>query len=91
MVRQPYCKHRKLHHTDCVIALWTAIRALAQQCFAEYTLCKLMIDNSAGAWAQYRQRICDSLALVPVQDKEIISEQQLYKFAGCYCLSLDKA
>jgi hypothetical protein len=74
-----------------VIALWTAIRALAQQCFAEYTLCKLMIDNSAGAWAQYRQRICDSLALVPVQDKEIISEQQLYKFAGCYCLSLDKA
>lgn len=83
-----YGKSRNLQGFDGMVSYWTDYRHLTDTNFSEIVFAKLSIENSAGEWLNYQQRVLDFLDLSPLPELSF-SIEDIDRFTGTYSFTYD--
>ncbi len=78
-----YGKRRNLQGFDGLVQYWTDYRHFIDAVFSKIEFAKLSIENSAGEWLNYEQRVMDFLGLFPLPELPL-STEDMKLFTGTY-------
>ncbi len=83
-IQTPYVKESSLTGESGVIKLWSDYQKFTNQLFKRYQFKKLSIENSAGNWHDYRQKILDFLDLEFVAYNKELTLEDKKRYCGTY-------
>lgn len=83
-IQTPYVKASGLTGEVGVIKLWSDYQSFTNQLFGRYQFRKLSIENSAGEWDDYHQRILDFLDLNLVVENRDLTLEEKKRYCGTY-------
>lgn len=83
-IQTPYVKTSGITGELGVIKLWSDYQNFTNQLFEEYKFKKLCIENSAGNWNDYHQRILDFLELNLVIECRDLTIEEKKRYCGTY-------
>jgi thymidylate kinase len=79
----PYAKSRGLEGYDGMVAFWQDFVTLTDALFDRYAIDKIKIENSAGEWERYHQKVMTFLS-TPLLKDPTLSEQDAQQYVGVY-------
>jgi hypothetical protein len=79
----PFAKQRGLQGYAGMVTFWQNFVALTDQLFREFSMDKLMIENSDGAWERYNRQVLTFLSL-PLAPEQRVSESEAQDLVGKY-------
>lgn len=80
----PYVKSSGFSEEAGVIHLWSDYQNFTNQLFERYHMNKLSIENSAGEWVEYRQRILDFLDVHFFLENNDLPLEEKNSYCGTY-------
>jgi len=82
-----YAQSRQLDGETAAYQIWEHLTRVSLELMNEFTMPKLLIENSAQNWPEYRKRILIFLEIPPVEEVELRDDDA--RFCGSYSLKYD--
>ena len=80
-----YAENNNLRGYDGMVRFWEEGISIYQQLFEQYTIDKLLVDNSGEDWAGYQQEVLDFLQ-IPSHPELQLAKAQAKAYLGSYQL-----